>query len=109
MFKGCRSGKTLALVNLINHQPVIDRIFLYAKNSYGLKYQLLINKRKTVGLNSLKDSEAFIEYSSFMQEVCKIVEEYNRAKYGQKQKVLTVFDAMMAGMISNKKASSISH
>ena len=106
VFKGCRSGISRALVNLINHQPVIDRIFLYGKNSYGLKYQLLINKRKTVGLNNLKDPEAFIGYSSFMQDVCKIIEEYNRAK---KQKVLTVFDAMMAGVINNKKTSSISH
>ena len=27
-----RSGKTNALLNLINHQPNIDKIFLFAKN-----------------------------------------------------------------------------
>ena len=32
---GCsRSGKTNALLNLINNQPDIDKIYLYAKNPY---------------------------------------------------------------------------
>ena len=40
------SGKTNSLFNLISHQPDIDKIHLYAKDSYETKYQLLINKRK---------------------------------------------------------------
>ena len=32
------SGKTNALLNLINNQPDIDKIYLYAKDPYGIKY-----------------------------------------------------------------------
>ena len=41
---GC--GKINALFNLITHQPNTDKTYLYAKNSYETKYQLLINKQK---------------------------------------------------------------
>ena len=33
------SGKTNALLNLINNQPDIDKICLYAKDPYEVKYQ----------------------------------------------------------------------
>ena len=39
---GSGSGKTNALLNLINHEPEIDKIYLYAKDPYQAKYQLLI-------------------------------------------------------------------
>ena len=39
------SGKTNALLSLINNQPDIDKIYLYAKDPYEAKYQYLINKR----------------------------------------------------------------
>ena len=38
------SGKTNTLLNLTNHEPDIDKIYLYAKNSYEAKFQVLINK-----------------------------------------------------------------
>ena len=40
---GSGSGKTYALLNLVNNQPDIDKIYLYAKDSYEAKYQFLIN------------------------------------------------------------------
>ena len=43
---GSGSEKTNALLNLINNQPNIDKIYLYAKDPYEKKYQFLINKRK---------------------------------------------------------------
>ena len=43
---GSGSGKTNALLNLINNQPDIDKIYLYAKDPYEAKYQFLINKRE---------------------------------------------------------------
>ena len=46
---GSRSGKTNTLLNLINNQPSIDKIYLYAKDTYEAKYQYLINKREKVG------------------------------------------------------------
>ena len=60
---GSGSGKTNALLNLINNQPDIDKIYLYAK------YQYLINKREKVGLNRFNDPKAFIEYSNDMQDI----------------------------------------
>ena len=33
------SGKTNALLNLINNQPDIDKMYLYAKDLYEAKYQ----------------------------------------------------------------------
>ena len=44
---GC--GKTNLLFNLINHQPDIDKIYLYGKYLYKAKYQFLINKQKSKG------------------------------------------------------------
>ena len=32
------SGKTNSLFDLINYQPDIDKIYLYAKNPYEIKY-----------------------------------------------------------------------
>ena len=45
------SGKTNALLNLINNQPDIDKIYRYAKDPYEAKYQYLIKKREKVGLD----------------------------------------------------------
>ena len=43
---GFESGETNALLNLINNQPDIDKIYLYAKDPYEAKYQLLIKKKR---------------------------------------------------------------
>ena len=51
MLKNKISGKTISLSNLIDPQPDIDKIYLYAKNLYEAKYQLLINKRKKTGIH----------------------------------------------------------
>ena len=96
---GSGSGKTNALLNLINNHPDIDKIYLYAKDPYEKKYQYLINKREKVGLNHFNDPKAFIEYSNDMQDVYKNIEDYNPIK---KRKVLIIFDDMIADMINNK-------
>ena len=77
---GSGSGKTNALLNLINNQLDIHKIYLYAKDPYEEKYQFLINKRENTGLNHFNDLEAFIEYSNDMQDVYKNIEEYNIGK-----------------------------
>ena len=56
------SRKMNSLFNLINQQPGIDKIYLYANNRYEAKYQFLINKRENKRLTHLNDSKAFIEY-----------------------------------------------
>ena len=97
---GSGSGKTNALLNLINNQPDIDKIYLYAKDPYEAKYQYLIDKRKKVGLDYFKDPKAFMEYSNDMYDVYKNIEDYNPKK---KRKILIVFDDMIADIINNKK------
>ena len=88
-----------ALLNLINNQPDIDKIYLYAKDPYEAKYQYLINKREKVGLYHYNDPKAFMEYSNDMQDVYKNTEDYNPRK---NRKVLIAFDDMIANMINNK-------
>ena len=44
---GSESGKTNALLNLINNQPDIDEIYLYAKDPYEGKYQYSKVKKQT--------------------------------------------------------------
>ena len=44
--RGFRSGKTNSLFNLINQEPDIDKVYLYAKDPHEAKYQLLTNKEK---------------------------------------------------------------
>ena len=96
---GSGSGKTNALLNLINNQPDIDKIYLYAKDPYEKKYQYLINKREKVGLNHFNDPKAFMEYSNDMQDVYKNIEDYNPIK---KCQVLIIFDDMIADINNNK-------
>ena len=98
------SGKTNALLNLINNQPDIDKIYLYAKDPYEAKYQYLINKRQKVGLDHFKDAKAFMEYSNDMEDAYKNIENYNP---GKKRKTSIVFDDMIADMINNKKLNPV--
>ena len=101
---GSGSGKTNALLNLINNQSDIDKIYLYAKDPYEDKYQLLINKRESMGLKYFNNPKAFIEYSNDMYDIYKNINDYNLDK---ENKILTVFDNMIADMINNKKLNSI--
>ena len=77
---GSGSGKTNLLLNLIENQPDIDKIYLYAKDPYEAKYQYLINKRESVGINHFNDPKAFIEYSNDMRDVYKNINYYNPDK-----------------------------
>ena len=91
-------------MNLINNQTDIDKTYLYAKDPYEIKYQYLINKREKVGLDYFNDSKAFMEHSNDMHDVYNSIENYNPNK---KEKVLIVFDDMIADMFNNKKLSPI--
>ena len=54
------NGKTNLSLNLIEKQPDIDKIYLYAKDPYESKYQYLINKREGVGISHFNDPKASI-------------------------------------------------
>ena len=48
---GSRSGKSNVLLNLIkNQRPEFEKIYLYIKDQFESKYQLLINKREKEGI-----------------------------------------------------------
>ena len=70
---GSESGKTNALLNLINNQPDIAKIYLYVKYPCEAKYQFLINKRESIGLKHFNDPKAFIEYSMICKMFIKIL------------------------------------
>ena len=64
----------------------------------------MINKREGVGIDHFNDPKDFIEYSSDMRNVYKNIDDYNP---NQENKILIVFDDMIADMIHNKKLNSI--
>ena len=97
---GSQSGKTNAILGLINHEPDIDNIYLYAKDPYEEKHQLLINKRETTGSKRLNNWKSFIEYSNDTDDIYKNIEPYNRNK---KRKTLIEFDDKITDITSNKK------
>ena len=92
------SGKINPLLNLLNNQQDIDKIYLYPKDPY--ESQQLIKKLEKAGLKHYDYPKACIESSNDMQDVYKNIEEYN---LGKKRKVLIVSDDMIADMINNKK------
>ena len=59
---------------------------------------------KDVGINHLNDPETFIEYLNEIHHVYKNIDDYNPDK---ENKILIVFDDMIADMIHNKKLNSI--
>ena len=74
------SGKTNTLLNLINEQSDIDKIYLYARDLDEPKYKILIKKRKDVGIKHLNDPNAFIECSNTMDDVYKNIHDYNPSR-----------------------------
>ena len=97
---GSGSGKANVLLNLIENQPDIDKIYLCAKDPHEAKHQYLINKRESVGINHFNEPKAFTEYSNDKCDVYKNINYYNPDK---ENKILIVFDDMIADMIHNEK------
>ena len=83
------SGKTNALLHLINNLHLIDKIYLYTKDIDEKKYQFLINKREQAGIKNLNDPHAFIEYSDDINDVLDDINNYHK---NRDKKVLIVFD-----------------
>ena len=101
---GSQSGKTNTLLNLINEQHGIDKIYLYARDLSEPKYEYLIKKREEAGINYLNDPNAFIQYFNNMDDVFENIHDYNPSR---ERKVLIVFDDMIAEIMTNKKLQAI--
>ena len=50
----------------MNQLRDIDKIYLYAKDIYEVKYQFLINKQRSTGFNHFNDSKASNDMDSQM-------------------------------------------
>ena len=84
------------LLNLIKHQrPELDKTYLYVKDPFESKYQLLINGREKIGVKELKNPKPFIDYSQTIDDVYENLEGYNPLK---KTKLSIVFDVMITDM-----------
>ena len=92
------------LLNLINEQEDIDKIYLYAKGLSEPKYEYLIRNRENAGIKHVNNSKPFIEYSNTMDDIYENINDYNPCR---KRKILIVFDYMIADIMSNKKFQSI--
>ena len=101
---GSGSGKTNTLLNLINEQNDIDKIYLYARDLNEPKYKILIKKRKDAGIKHLNDPNAFIECSNTMDDVYENIDDYNPSR---KREKLTVFDDMIADIMTNRRFQAI--
>ena len=77
---GFGSRKTNALLNLINEQDDIDKIYLYAKDLSEPKYEYLIKKSENTGINYLNDSIVCIQCSNTMDNVYENIDEYNPSR-----------------------------
>ena len=104
MATNSRSEKTSSLFNLINHQPDIDKICLYATDPYEAKYQFLIDKHESTGSKHFNESKGFIGNSNHMDDIYKNIKEYNPNK---KRTILIVFDDVIADMLDNKKLNPV--
>ena len=68
---------------------------------------MLINKRESTGSKGIYPiKKLFFEYLDVMDDTNKNTEEYNPKK---KQKILTLFDDMIADMVNNKKRNPIAY
>ena len=69
------------LLTLIKHQrPDIDKIYLYVKDPFQSKYQLIINGREKVGIKALKNSKAFIDYLQTIDDDYENLENNNSTR-----------------------------
>ena len=97
---GCGSGKTNALINLINEQIDIDKIYLYARDLSEQKYEYLIKKLEDAEIKHVNNPNAFIECSNIMDDVYENINDYNRSR---KRKILIVFDNLIADIMTKIK------
>ena len=74
---GSGSGKTNALINLINEQNDIVKFYLYARDFSEPKFEYFIKKREDAGIKHLNKPNAFIEGSNTMDDVYENVNDYN--------------------------------
>ena len=74
---GSGSRKKNTLLNFINEQDDIDKIYLYSKDLTEPNYEVFIEKHENSGTTHLNDSKAFIECSNTMDDIYENIDHYN--------------------------------
>ena len=93
---GSGSGKTNALINLINERNDIDKTYLYATDLSKPKYEYLIKKCEDAGIKHVNNPKAFIECSDTMDDVYENINDFNPI---WKRRKLIVFDKKIQAII----------
>ena len=101
---GSGSGKTNALINLINQQNDVVKIYLYARDLSEPKYKYLIKKREDVRIKHVNNPNTFTECSNTMDDVYENIDGYNPIR---KRKKLIDFDEMIADIMDNRRFQAI--
>ena len=101
---GSGSEKTNALINLINEQYDIDKIYLYVRDLSETKYEYLTKKREDAGIKHVNDPNAFFECSNTIDDVYENINDYSPRR--KREKVI-VFDGMIADTMTNRKFQTI--
>ena len=77
---------------------------MYPQDLSKPKYQLFIERCENAGIRNLNDPSAFIEYFNTMDDVYNNIDDYNPKR---ERKILIVFDAMIADVMTNKRFQAI--
>ena len=101
---GSGSGKTNTLLNLINEQKDIDKIYLYAKDLSESKYEYLIKNRENAGIKHVNNPKAFIKCTNTMDDIYENIGDYNPSR---RRNILIIFDDMIADIMTNERFQSI--
>ena len=101
---GSGSGKTNTLLNLINEQKDIDKIYLYTKDLSESKYEYLIKNRENAGIKHVNNPKAFIKCTNTMDDIYGNIGDYNPSR---RRNILIVFDDMIADIMTNERFQSI--
>ena len=81
VFGGSESGKTNVLLNSIKYRgPNVAKIYLYVKDPFESKYQLLNNERDKAAIEKLKNPKPFIDYWQTIDGAYENLEDYNPTK-----------------------------
>ena len=65
-----------SIFNRISSQTNIEKIYLYSKDPYKVKYHLLINAGENIDLMHVNNQKAFTEYSNCMNDIYKNIKQY---------------------------------
>ena len=101
---GSGPRKANALINSVNEQDDIDKIYLHAKNLSEPTYETLIKNRQNEGIKHFNDPNAFIEWSNTMDYIYENINDYNPSR---KRNIWVLFDDMTADIMTNKTFQAI--